>query len=194
MVDLTEDQKERIKKNRERALEIRRQRALAREKEAKAKATSTTTSATANKDPKGYGDKSGTNNCNFNIINNNDDLSSSNNQRSSFIEQKDEEDVELEDFEVGASAYVTKEEASKLYCLPPGTLAICNYIEKDNPRQSKWNKMKLYNRSEIRRRARERFGGLDGLVEERRKRENKRFQKDLDSGQEVFMNKKQKKF
>ncbi len=107
-------------------------------------------------------------------------------------EKEHETTVELEDFEIDASPYVTKQEAMKKYCLPAGTLEVCDYIEKDNPRQSKWSKMKLYHRSEIRRRARERWGGLEKLQEERRRRENKRSEKDMEEGYRVF-NKKHKK-
>lgn len=97
-----------------------------------------------------------------------------------------EEHVQLEDFEVDASSHVTAAEAMKKYCLPQGTLDVCEYIEKDNPRNAKFSKMKLYLRSEIRRRARDRFGGLEGLQEERRKREMKRFQKDFEDVNNVF--------
>ncbi len=63
---------------------------------------------------------------------------------------------------------------------------MCEFIEKDNPRNAKFSKMKLYYRTEIRRRARERFGGLDGLIEERSKREYKRFQRDFDDVNDIF--------
>jgi DNA-repair protein complementing XP-A cells len=76
------------------------------------------------------------------------------------------------------------------YCIDidalTGTLEVCDYIEKDNPRNSKFSKMKLYHRSEIRRRARERFGGLQGLIEERNKREFKRFERDYDEANNIF--------
>merc|ERR1712038_2191700 len=57
---------------------------------------------------------------------------------------EEEEDVELEEFEVGASPYVTKGEAMQMYCLPQGTLDVCSFIEKENPRNKKWNAMKLF--------------------------------------------------
>jgi hypothetical protein len=46
--------------------------------------------------------------------------------------------------------------------------------------------MKLYYRVEIRRKARERHGGIEGLVAERKKRAEKRFQKDIELANEVF--------
>ena len=99
---------------------------------------------------------------------------------------KEEEDVVLEDFEVGASPFVSKSEASQLYCLPEGTLAVCTFVERENPRNKAWAPLKLYKRAEIRRRARERFGGLEGLLEERRKREERRFKKDLKAAENIF--------
>jgi XPA protein C-terminus len=72
------------------------------------------------------------------------------------------------------------------YCLPEGTLAVCSFVEKENPRNKKWAPLKLYNRAEIRRRARERFGGLEGLVKERQRRVEKRFRKDMETAKNVF--------
>jgi DNA-repair protein complementing XP-A cells len=130
---LTEEQKERIKRNREKALE-RRKKILEQQQQ----------------------------------------------------QQNIEESVPLEDFEIDASPYVTASEAMKKYCLPQGTLDVCAFIEKDNPRNTKFSKMKLYMRSDIRKRARERWGGLEGLQTERRRRELNKFQKDLDDVKHVF--------
>merc|ERR1712127_1016029 len=74
----------------------------------------------------------------------------------------------LEDFELGASEYVSKREATDVYCLPKGTLAVCSFVEKKNPYNMGFTSMKLYNRADIRRLARERFGGLEGLIAEQR--------------------------
>lgn len=98
---------------------------------------------------------------------------------------KETED-KLEEFEIGASDFVSKQDAMKVYCLPTGTLAVCECIEKPNPRNSSWKPMKLYLRSEIRQRARDRFGGLDGLIKERKKREAKRFEKEMDKAKDFF--------
>ncbi|KAL3806321.1 hypothetical protein ACHAXA_001061 [Cyclostephanos tholiformis] len=95
-------------------------------------------------------------------------------------------DDSLEDFEQDASPYISQTEAQRMYCLPLGTLAICSYIEKDNPRKSGWSKMKLYLRSEVRQRARKRFGGMDGLIKEREKRKQNRFEKDMKEMKDVF--------
>ena len=99
---------------------------------------------------------------------------------------RDEDGMVLEDFEINASSLLTKKEAMSLYCLPEGTLEVCEFVEKENPLKKGWTPMKLFSRSEIRQRARKRFGGLDGLVEERKKREMKRLQRDLEQTKDLF--------
>merc|ERR1712086_558221 len=94
-----------------------------------------------------------------------------------------DDESSLEDFEHNASTHISQAEAKRSYCVPPGTLAVCAYIERENPHQRGWAKMKLYSRSDVRRRARKRFGGKGGLVEER---EKKRFEKDMEEMKDVF--------
>ena len=165
---LTEEQKERIRKNRERALEIQKRRIEAAEAEA---AGNGTTSEAGPPQKKHVVDQM---------------RSRDGNEKVKDTKGEETEDVELEDFEVGASQYVTKKEAMKVYLLPEGTLAICKYEEKPNPHNTRFQPMKLYDRAEIRRLSRKRFGGLQGLVEERRRREEKRFQKDLEETKNLF--------
>lgn len=102
------------------------------------------------------------------------------------IETKVDEEIDLEEFEIAASKFVTQREAKQVYCLPEGTLAVCSYVEKTNPRGKGFKPMKLYDRAEIRRRARERFGGLDGLIAERNRRAEERFRKDLERNKDLF--------
>lgn len=158
---LTEEQKRKIKENREKALTLKKkraeERALAERKELGAAASTKS----------------------------NDDRTSQGGTKNK--DSSDEDDnVELEDFEVGASPWVTKDEAMRKYCLPQGTLAVCSYEERPNPRNKSWTPMRLYKRSEIRRRARERFSGLEGLIEERRRRDKKRFANDMAETKDVF--------
>jgi hypothetical protein len=153
---LTDEQRERIQRNRERALEIQRRRKL------EAQQTSQEEAKRRKVTPRKRQSK----------IDTQDD--------------KEDTDVELEEFEKDASAWVTKKEAMKVYCLPEGTLAVCACEEKANPRNKGWTPMKLYNRAEIRRRARERFGGLQGLIDERRAREEKAYERDLLQADKVF--------
>jgi hypothetical protein len=95
---------------------------------------------------------------------------------------------EIELFEEGASEYVTKQEAMKVYCLPLGTLEVCSYVEKPNPKNNSWQSMKLYYRNEIRHRAHARYGGITGLMEERNKRNQLRLQKDIEKSKDIFKN------
>jgi len=189
MEGLTGEQKERIARNRQRALEIRRK----REEEANrvadtnssatqinntttttaAAATTTTTTSNNNHIKQSYGQQK-----KQNETIKNDVINIKNNPSKQQDEDDEKEEEELEDFEINAAPHVTKTEATKVYCLPEGTLSVCNYIEKTNPKHGKWSNMKLYNRKDIRKRARERFGGLEGLVEERNRRERKRFERD----------------
>ena len=148
---LTEEQKQKIKENRERALALKKKRAEERAAAEERESEAASQDGTKNEDS---GDE--------------------------------DDNVELEDFEVGASPWVTKDEAMRKYCLPQGTLAVCSYEERPNPRNKSWTPMRLYKRSEIRRRARERFGGLEGLIEERRKRDKKRFANDMAETRDVF--------
>ena len=167
---LTEEQKERIKKNKERALEIRRK------KEEEGAAHNNTTEAN------NYSQSSTTRG-----------TSGARSAMKSKVEDDENEPVELEEFEIDASSFVTKQDAMKIYCLPAGTLEVCEYVEKDNPRNQKFSKMKLYHRNEIRRRARERFDGLDGLKEERSRRETKRFERDFEDVNDIFKTERKKK-
>lgn len=187
---MTEEQKERARKNRERALEIRRRRMreeaeekLIREEQLKQERNKFEFTSDV-QTHSSAGDTTRNTKTQENMASNTELTKE---------EKEDESNVQLEDFEIDASPYVTKQDARNVYCLPEGTIAVCSYIEKDNPRQSKWNKMKLYRRSEIRKWARERWGGLDGLVAERRKREMKRFERDLDDVKDIFSTKKRKR-
>jgi DNA-repair protein complementing XP-A cells len=182
---LTEEQQERMRTNKERALEIRRR----KEEEAEAK---------QQQQQEGVADTNNT--TQIRSSNNTNNIKISTNEPKSVIKiqikndkQEPDDNVELEEFEIDASPYVTKNDAMKLYCLPTGTLEVCEFVEKDNPRNQKFSRMKLYDRNEIRRRARERFGGLDGLKEERGNRERKRFERDFEDVNNIFKSERKKK-
>jgi hypothetical protein len=159
---LTEEQKEKIRQNRERALEIRKKKVedqLSKGGAAVGKEEQKDQEGRARKRVK-FGQKK--------------------------EEEVEEEGVELEEFEVNASQFVSKKEAKQMYCLPDGTLEVCSFVEKDNPHHKGWTPMKLYKRAEIRRRARKRFGGLEGVAEERQKRAERRLYKDLEDTKDIF--------
>ena len=173
---LTEEQKERIRKNRERALEIQKRRREELEAKNKGAVSSQSQLDVSDGSPrkkmaldeKGKGSDGG--------------------EHGGVVggEEVPEEEMELEEFEVGASKHVTKKEAMKMYLIPEGTLTVCKFEEKPNPHNKKFQPMKLYDRAEIRRLSRERFGGLQGLIEERKRRQDKRFQKDLEETKDLF--------
>ena len=165
---LTEEQQERIRKNRERALEIQRKR---KEEQEKANA------ALGKREGQEAVDES---------LNRKRPRVEGKNQEEKKRQEDEEEDDDLEPFEEGASDLVAKGEAKKMYCLPEGTLAVCSVVEKDNPRHKGWSKMKLYYRSELRRRARKRFGGKEGLIAERNRRLQERFRKDVEKTKNIF--------
>jgi hypothetical protein len=167
---LTEEQKEKIRKNRARALEIQKRR---REE---AMETEVTARGSEQKGPPAK--RSATTASQI--------IQCGTTQSMTNEKGNESEELELEAFEEGASKYVTKKEAMKMYLLPEGTLAICKYEERPNPHHNKFQPMKLYDRAEVRRLSRERFGGLQGLIEERKRREEKRYQKDLEATKNLF--------
>lgn len=172
---LTEEQKERIRKNRERALRIKKERMerLAKEEADKKRKWKEREGETLVEAKPG----------------NDTTATVSASKRQKVVEapaKKEEEEVELEDFEIGASEWITKSEAMKIYCVPQGTLAVCQVEERPNPHHASWKPMKLYLRSEIRKKARTRFGGLQGLVEERNKRRQKQLDRDMAKARSIF--------
>jgi XPA protein C-terminus len=164
-MELTEEQKERIKRNREAALELRAKRMKADE-----------------------GNKRTEDSTDIGLSNQESPMKRQKVKDDGVVSASNDNEIEvkLEAFEEGASEYVTKQEAMKMYCLPAGTLEVCSFIEKPNPRNKSWSSMKLYHRSEIRRRAHLRYGGVDGLMAERQKRQEDRFQKDMENTKNIF--------
>lgn len=179
---LTEEQKERIRKNKERALQIQKERREEKEK----------------KESKRKENKNGNDNDNIQRKlkppkrqKTTDYLTRTTSQSTSGTSTGTEDhdfhsDAPLEDFEEGASEFVSKKEAMTTYCLPEGTMAVCSYVEKQNPRNPLFKPMKLYNRSEIRYRAHKRHGGLEGLIKEREKRRELKLQKDMELARDIF--------
>lgn len=169
IMELTDEQRERIRKNRQRALEIKEKKQAAVHEEARKKQEEEFNGNTPQTD---------------------DNKTKRKLEDVNVFHDEDERNDTLEDFEIEASEFVTKTEAMKMYCLPEGTLAVCKHVEKENPKHPSWKPMKLYYRSEIRRRARKRYGGLEGLVNERLKRSEKRFRADLEKTKDIFTHSK----
>lgn len=167
---LTEEQKERIRKNRERALAIQKKRKFEKQKELENEKKA------KQKELQDY-NKNGT-------THEQQDHNSGKKQKMTTTTTTPR--APMEDFEMGASDWCTKKEAKEQYCLPEGTLAVCEVQEKENPHHKGWTPMKLYRRSELRERAHKRYGGLEGLVAERNKRRKKRLDKDMKEALKVF--------
>eukprot|EP00581_Thalassiosira_minuscula_P019294 CAMPEP_0183712012 /NCGR_PEP_ID=MMETSP0737-20130205/7301_1 /TAXON_ID=385413 /ORGANISM="Thalassiosira miniscula, Strain CCMP1093" /LENGTH=196 /DNA_ID=CAMNT_0025940587 /DNA_START=426 /DNA_END=1015 /DNA_ORIENTATION=- len=154
---LSEEQRKRMEENRKRALEIKRKKQL--EKETNEKLTAMASCGTAPKnsdtvfDAGGFMQKSPSSEVTSEMQNNKkrrikDDGSEKNvgegKQKSGEAEalgttntneEDDNDDSSLEDFERDASPYVSQTEAQRTYCLPKGTLDVCSYVERDNPRK-----------------------------------------------------------
>mmetsp|Transcript_17740 Transcript_17740/g.36539 ORF Transcript_17740/g.36539 Transcript_17740/m.36539 type:complete len:176 (+) Transcript_17740:353-880(+) len=172
---LTEEQRERIRKNRERALQIQNERREEKEKK--------------EREIKEDSEKSIENQKPSKKRKTTDSSTKTTSQVSNCTVAEDHQyrsDAPLEDFEEGASEWISKTEAMTMYCLPEGTMAVCSYEEKQNPRNPLFKPMKLYKRSEIRYRAHKRHGGLDGLVKERNKRRQRKLEKDLEEARDIF--------
>lgn len=190
---LSSDQQERIRKNRERALAIQRERA-AQQEIAKKRENGNDEDVETNQQPPSKKRFKADDRTKHPA----DEMSSSpkkeqsptTNQQTSTEKQRTGEQTivqeEPEDFEIGASEFITRQDAMKLYCLPAGTLDVCQYVERPNPRNTSWKPMRLYHRSEIRERAHRRFGGLNGLVKERQNRANKRLSVDMEKAKKLF--------
>jgi len=189
--DWTEEQRERARRNREKALALQAQKRKEREDAAAASAES--------KRAKTTNGKASTTTSNNIHTNDNDNNNNNRNKNRSETKQKEEkqqqqqqpataedDDLPLEDFEIGASEFVTQTEAQKVYLLPMGTLRVCRYVEKENPRNRQFQPMKLYHRAEIRRRARDRWGGIPGLQRERTRRQDEQFERDLRKTKNIF--------
>lgn len=177
---LTEEQKERIRKNKERALQIQKERREEKEKKDIKRKESTKDDDSNQKKLKSPKRQKNT-----------DDLKRTASQSTSCTsigtgKNDFHSDAPLEDFEEGGSEWVSKKEAMAMYCLPEGTMAVCSYVEKQNPRNPLFKPMKLYNRSEIRYRAHKRHGGLEGLIKERKKRQELKLQKDMKEARDIF--------
>lgn len=183
---LTEEQRERIRKNRERALQLQKQRRENQQAEQQQQRQNINNEDSSNNKRKL------TSNClegeekNPKRQNNLQKQRQQQQKKQKTIDNLADDDSPIEAFEEGASEWVTKKEAMSAYCLPEGTLAVCECKEQENPHHKSWAPMKLYRRSELRRRAHARFGGLEGLAAERNLRSERKFMKDFGGAKNVF--------
>ncbi len=74
----------------------------------------------------------------------------------------------------------------KEFLLPDDTISLFKSVDKPNPKNSMWRPMKLYLRKHAREKAYARFGGAEGLAQEKEKREQLKFSKQLKEAAEMF--------
>lgn len=183
---LTEEQRKRIEENRKRALEIRY---LGRKKKEAEKNEENTSSSVF--DEGGFVQENKKRKIKDNEAVGGGKIGDSGYKKEEVIKQSNNSNISdseesLEDFELNASQYISQTDAQRLYCVPKGTLDVCTFIEKDNPHNKSFSKMKLYLRADVRKRAHKRFGGKQGLILEREKRRKKRSAKDLEESKNIF--------
>jgi len=191
---LTEEQIERIRKNRERAMQIQKERREKQEKQREKQKNNTDNGNDQNNPFKKQKTTKSNGSASLSSLSSSIPTTTprSNPVSKSSSASEDSNDNEyhsrepLEEFEEGASEWVTKTEAMNMYCLPEGTMAVCSCEERENPRNPLFKPMKLYRRSEIRYRAHKRHGGLEGLVKERNRRRKRKLDKDMEAAMDIF--------
>mmetsp|Transcript_11580 Transcript_11580/g.43223 ORF Transcript_11580/g.43223 Transcript_11580/m.43223 type:complete len:205 (-) Transcript_11580:118-732(-) len=72
---------------------------------------------------------------------------------------------------------ISKGTAQTEFLLPPSTLHVLRYLEKQNPRHSGFSNMKLYLRAQVREKAMARWGSEEAIEAERRRREREKFER-----------------
>ena len=204
MGPLTEEQRERIRINRERALEIQRRKREEREQQQQQqqhqgglggdeRSQAQSSSVSIHEDGKKISAgkrKADVDESKIESMNSSSLPSSSPPQKKvqkttttdSFLD----DGLPIEPFEEGASEWVTKKEAMSTYCLSEGTLAVLQVEERENPHNKLWKPMKLYRRTDVRQWAHKRWNGLRGLQAERERRQTKKFEKDMKDADDIF--------
>mmetsp|Transcript_1999 Transcript_1999/g.4594 ORF Transcript_1999/g.4594 Transcript_1999/m.4594 type:complete len:210 (-) Transcript_1999:773-1402(-) len=208
MGPLTEEQRERIRINRERALEIQRRKREERERQQQQQqqegrggekgereeegGQGPSSSASIDEDSKKNSavKRKADDERKTETLNSSSSSSSSSPQKKvqkttatdSFLD----DGLPIEPFEEGASEWVTKKEAMSTYCLSEGTLAVLQVEERDNPHNKLWKPMKLYRRTDVRQWAHKRWDGLQNLQAERERRQTKKLEKDMKDADDIF--------
>jgi DNA repair protein len=81
---------------------------------------------------------------------------------------------------------ITKSECASAFLVPLDEMKWMKYHERTNPLKSGWKPMKLFLRKHAKEVAIRRFGSLEGLEAEKKKREELRFQRGLEKTREVL--------
>lgn len=75
--------------------------------------------------------------------------------------------------------FLTKSNAANEYLLPDDVFRVLPFHTKNNPFNSSWTPMKLYLRKHVRGVALKRYGSAESIEEERRRRETKKFERNV---------------
>lgn len=89
---------------------------------------------------------------------------------------------------------MTKGDAVAEFLLQEGTIRVMSFLERSNPRNTKYTKMKLYCRKQLRAKAYERWEGPEGLEEEMDRRKKRRYESALEKTVNIFDTQKKKKW
>jgi len=89
---------------------------------------------------------------------------------------------------------MTKGDAVAEFLLQEGTVRVMPFLERSNPRNTKYTKMKLYCRKQLRAKAYERWEGPEGLEEEMDRRKKRRYESALEKTVNIFDTQKKKKW
>lgn len=87
---------------------------------------------------------------------------------------------------------MTKGDAVAEFLLQEGTIRVMPFLERSNPRNTKYTKMKLYCRKQLRAKAYERWKGRSGLEEEVERRKKRRYENALEKMVNIFDTQKKK--
>jgi DNA repair protein len=88
----------------------------------------------------------------------------------------------------GSSGFdlITQKECASCYLIAQDTLKWVKHCTRNNPRKPGWKPMKLYLRREAEKLAIERFGSMDALEQEKKVREEKKFERGLAKTKDIL--------
>ncbi len=81
---------------------------------------------------------------------------------------------------------LSKGDAVAEFLLQEGTIRVMPFLQRSNPRNTKYTAMKLYCRKQLRAKAYERWGGEEGLAEEMDRRRKRKYESALEKTVNIF--------
>lgn len=88
---------------------------------------------------------------------------------------------------------ITKAEVQSFYLIPEDSIKTMKFMSKPNPHNSHWNQMRLYLRKHAKELSIKRYGNLEKVEEQKKAREQKKFEKEVAKSQ-VFFEQQTKEF